>query len=255
MKSHKFLLMLSILLSSNIIYGHSITPQSHLPYISLPHLCSLPVHVEFEDVAKKVVPTITYAKLLEDINGYRKNEVVEVLADVGKGTHYQVQSPTLCTWIPRYSFEFLPYNNVDVEPLNSYELELFVNNSDFSSETFYFIWVDLARQMVYIFFGDEGNWSLHKQFICSTGKQETSTVRGIFYIKERGEELRTTEYAKYWVKFQNNYLFHSTPLDENGNVADPTLGKPASAGCVRLHLNDALWFYENIPKYSTVWVN
>jgi lipoprotein-anchoring transpeptidase ErfK/SrfK len=44
-------------------------------------------------------------------------------------------------------------------------------------------------------------------------------------------------------------------MDENQNVKDYTLGKRASAGCLRLSVIDSKWVYDNIPNNTTVWTN
>ncbi len=238
----------------------TVTATSHVcitntQYVDLDKVCELPVQINMDEIREKVIPTIVYARIKYDINGFYKGDIVEIIEDVGHGKHYRVKRDDFSTWVPRYAFEFIETHESSPPHLEPVELELFVNHSGFESKTDYFVWVDLARQMVYVFVGEKENWSINRLLICSTGKQETSTIRGTFSIQNRDLELHSTEYARYWVKFYDDYLFHSTPLDIDGNVVDPTLGSPASGGCIRLQLEDALWFYETIPDNTTVWVN
>jgi lipoprotein-anchoring transpeptidase ErfK/SrfK len=59
----------------------------------------------------------------------------------------------------------------------------------------------------------------------------------------------------YWVRFNGSYLFHSIAMDRYQNIKDDTLGDRATAGCIRLSLEDSQWFYENIPSGTGVYVN
>ena len=43
-------------------------------------------------------------------------------------------------------------------------------------------------------------------------------------------------------------------MDRNQEVEDPTLGKRASYGCIRLSIEDSKWFYDNISEDTTVFV-
>ncbi len=122
----------------------------------------------------------------------------------------------------------------------------------------YFVRVDISEQKVYVF----KDGKLIKSMVCSTGipgKKDSETPVGSFSIddngKKRGEWFYSSEYkegAKYFVGFiGTTFLFHSVPMDKNGNIikeeADK-LGTPASHGCIRLSLDDAKWFYTNIPS-------
>ena len=52
-----------------------------------------------------------------------------------------------------------------------------------------------------------------------------------------------------------NYLFHSVPVDAEGNVIEEEakkLGCPASHGCVRLSFPDAKWLYDHVPDGAWV---
>lgn len=225
--------------------------------INLDTLTELPSPINLDAICTKVRPTIIYAMLLCDESGFKKGDVVEVIQDVDNGKHYKVKTDTLCTWIHGCNIKFLddPYTTATPPPIYPIELEAYINAYDNTSDTPYFVWVDLARQTVYIFNGSNKNWELCKFLICSTGKQTTSTIRGLFQVCDKGLELKTHERAKYWVKFHENYLFHSLPIDEQGNVIDTRLGIPLSNGCIRMHEDDAKWFFDTVPVGTTVWIN
>ncbi|EHI70025.1 L,D-transpeptidase [Streptococcus ictaluri] len=95
----------------------------------------------------------------------------------------------------------------------------------------------------------------------STGAIQSPTPKGNFDIQaERGEfffNASSGEGALYWVSFKDHgiYLFHSIPTDQEGNeLPDEAakLGSPASHGCIRMTREDAKWFYESIPKGTSV---
>ena len=120
----------------------------------------------------------------------------------------------------------------------------------------YGVVVNLSQQKVYIY---EDN-VLVKTFACSSGLDENYyyTPKGLYRIGERGDSFLSPKYgqgAYHWVRFNNNYLFHSVPFDANRNIIEEEaakLGQKASHGCIRLSLDDALWFYNNIPKGTPV---
>jgi lipoprotein-anchoring transpeptidase ErfK/SrfK len=132
-----------------------------------------------------------------------------------------------------------------------------VNYKAFKSNSAYFIWVDIYRQLTYVFTGSQGKWKLSKTISCSTGKNEYPTTRGLFSVSQRGKSFFNPRYgsgAKNWVRFNNDYLFHSIAFDAKGNVKDATLGKRASTGCVRMSVDDSSWIYSYIPNGTAVWV-
>ncbi|MDH7577392.1 MAG: L,D-transpeptidase family protein [Bacillota bacterium] len=94
--------------------------------------------------------------------------------------------------------------------------------------------------------------------LASGGKPGQETPRGTFTIQDRGQSFwspRFREGALWWVRFHKEYLFHSVPRDEAGNIKEEEhakLGLPASHGCIRLSDPDARWLYENVPDGALV---
>lgn len=113
--------------------------------------------------------------------------------------------------------------------------------------------VDITTQRVYI---KDGKTNLYEMY-SSTGKHDT-TPRGTYHIQnERGDFFYTAPLklgAYYYVSFLNHgeYLFHTTPTDEQGTYVKSiakTLGRePSSHGCVHLSVPDCKWIYENVPS-------
>lgn len=104
-----------------------------------------------------------------------------------------------------------------------------------------------------------------REMVCSTGIPGTddATPVGNYILNEsgvkRGNWFYSEKYkegAKYWVGFiGGTYLFHSVPMDRNGNIIlteAKKLGRPASHGCIRLSVEDARWFFDTVPDGSKV---
>ncbi|KEH98319.1 L,D-transpeptidase [Clostridium massiliodielmoense] len=117
----------------------------------------------------------------------------------------------------------------------------------------YTITVKLGQQKVYIFKGD----SLIKTFTCSTGMNSTPTPTGVYMIGSRGSLFYSgsSVICYNWVRWNNNFLFHSVLYDRRGNLIlseYKKLGTKASHGCIRLPLGDVKWIYNNIPSGTAV---
>ena len=97
-----------------------------------------------------------------------------------------------------------------------------------------------------------------KTMPCSGGTKDEPTVMGVYYLQNRGEwfySQRFKEGALYWVRFYEQYLFHSVPVDKNFQVIEEEkskIGTNASHGCIRLLEGDAKWFYYNVPDDTLV---
>lgn len=131
-----------------------------------------------------------------------------------------------------------------------------INTLSLESTTSYLVQVDISNQKTNIFKGKRNKWNLIKTFTCSTGIDSEKTPSGVYTIKEKGAWFFSDTYnqgGKYWVQFYGDYLFHSLPYDEEqNNIVDYTLGKPASHGCIRLAETDSKWIYDNISKGTKV---
>lgn len=124
-------------------------------------------------------------------------------------------------------------------------------------ETEYILDVNLTNQNINAI----KNGNVIKNISCSTGiigNQDTETPLGIFYIQNKGEYFYSNKYkegARYYIKFFSNYLIHSIPVDEKGNIIEDErkkIGFPASHGCIRISMQDAEWIYKSIPEGSAV---
>jgi len=127
-------------------------------------------------------------------------------------------------------------------------------------KTDYNIDIDVTNQKIKVFKGDK----ILKEMFCSSGiigDQDTETPLGIFAVQERGLSFFSTKYnqgAKYYIKFFANYLIHSVPTDQKGNIIEEEsikLGSAVSHGCVRVSMENAKWMYDTIPKGSIVFIH
>lgn len=149
-------------------------------------------------------------------------------------------------------------NSTSTISLNNYksisELESSINSLKATSDTNYYIKVDLSNQRVNIFTKSDDKWILDRSFICSAGKASTPTVKGDFTIKDKGPMFRvgSNTICNYYTQFYGNYLFHTVLLDNNENIQDGRLGTPLSHGCIRLAIDDAKYIYTSIPYGTSV---
>ena len=133
----------------------------------------------------------------------------------------------------------------------------FANSGNFSSETDYFIWVDLKNFRTNIFKGSVKNWKLINSYICTIGKPSTPTPKGTFTIGIKGLYFGVEKGYKCWYysQFKGNYLFHSIIYNLDGTIRDGRLGMALSDGCVRLAKENAKWIYDNIPERTKVYIS
>ncbi len=125
---------------------------------------------------------------------------------------------------------------------------------DFTNKDYFRIEVNLSLQKVFIFYKD----NVIKEMICSGGIEEKPTPPGEFTTTQKSYYFWNDKYkmgAYYWVRFYSDYLFHSVPYDEDGQMIQEEydkLGTPASHGCIRLKLEEAKWLYEMLPLGAKV---
>lgn len=131
----------------------------------------------------------------------------------------------------------------------------------------YYIKVNNTANVVTIYTKDSsGNYTVpYKAMVCSTGTATPQSGKYSLNGKRYqwhtlfGHTPGTYVYGQYATNIDGrNILFHSVPYTTK---SDPTsleyweydkLGTKASAGCIRLTVEDAKWIYNNIPSGTTV---
>ena len=124
----------------------------------------------------------------------------------------------------------------------------------------YYVIVNYSSNVVTIYKKDANNkYTIPvKAMVCSTG---VSTPRsGVYKLTNTRYKWRALfggVYGQYAVKIVGNILFHSVPYLTTDNGAleyweYDKLGTAASAGCIRLKVEDALWIYNNCGSGTQV---
>lgn len=130
----------------------------------------------------------------------------------------------------------------------------FVNNKQYESTTKYLVWISLLKQKVNVFYGEKGNWKLVQSFQCSTGKNTTPTIGGVFRYQYR---MNNWDFGSYYVNkpmiFNGGHAFHTlTYVKTSGGLLDARLQSTVSAGCIRMPDADVDWLWNNMPFGTTV---
>ena len=117
--------------------------------------------------------------------------------------------------------------------------------------------VDLAAQIVR---RREGN-SIVAEHPASSGvaiSPETTTYPGVYQVQQKIEGPIENVPGVF---VSNILIFdiaagvgiHSLPMDKDGRILDSTLGKPTTAGCVRVAGSDAVFSFARLG--TIVWVH
>lgn len=121
----------------------------------------------------------------------------------------------------------------------------------------------LRDQNVIIVYGrdDQGKYTkVVNVFVCSVGYYNpTTTGEFAINLKARWGSLMADLYGQYSSQFNGNLLFHSVPYrsKERFDIEFEEynkLGEPASSGCVRVSVSDAMWIYDHCRQGTRVLV-
>ncbi len=132
--------------------------------------------------------------------------------------------------------------------------EAFVNYHGYESSTSLLVWVSLKTQKVNVFHREGDVWKLEKTFSVCSGKNATPTIAGVFKYSSRQDMW---DFGSYYVNrpmiFNGGHAFHSrTYVKSTGDLLDPTIGRPASHGCIRMYDEDVNWLWNNMQFGTTV---
>lgn len=128
----------------------------------------------------------------------------------------------------------------------------------------YYIKINNQANVVTIYTKDEvGNYTIpYKAMICSIGT--ATPAAGNVYTIPGGKWDRWTwgqmvggVWAQYYTRIKGGILFHSVPYTSKDKGAleyweYDKLGTKASAGCIRLTVQDAKWIYDNCKPGTKV---
>lgn len=158
----------------------------------------------------------------------------------------------------------IEYNENNIEYNEDLIIELTENDSN-KIENFdrvidgYYIKVNYQENVVTIYIKDEqGNYTIpYKVMVCSTGV--STPKKGVYKISDRGKwgMMVGRVWAQYYTRINGPILFHSVPYQsKNPSTLEyweyDKLGTTASAGCVRLTVEDSKWIYDNCKPGTKV---
>ena len=127
------------------------------------------------------------------------------------------------------------------------------------SKNTYYIRINYTANVVTIYTKDSnGDYTVPvKALVCSTGKATPKS--GVYKTsnKYRWHLLNGGVYGQYCTRITGHILFHSVPYSSNSPDslkygAYDKLGTTASAGCIRLTVEDAMWIHNNCSSGTYV---
>lgn len=245
-------------LGIKVFWGNN-TKTVHIYYTSLKNLGKdigdlVPEHFVYGNVKDK---TPIYNATGGKISSYLPKGKVEIIRDKDYKWYY-IKSGNISGWTKKEYLSIDTKFTPSQEKLFDSETEYFANDYfKLSSQTNYLIWVDLNKQLINVFNRDGDKWKIERKIPCATGKNISPTIKGTFTINgNRGTWMPagSSVWVKNYVGFYSSYFFHSVKVKKDGKIYDGTLGTVASAGCIRMPLNESEWFYHNIPDNTTVFI-
>lgn len=132
-------------------------------------------------------------------------------------------------------------------------------NSEENNSAKYYLKVNYTANVVTAYTKDSsGQYTVAaKAMVCSTGK--ATPTSGVYKMsdKYRWHQLNGGVYGQYCSRITGHILFHSVPYATNSPdslkyTAYDKLGTKASAGCIRLTVEDAMWIYSNCASGTYV---
>lgn len=154
-----------------------------------------------------------------------------------------------------YEITYKKINTKQIEyKISATKIKTFSENK----EKNYYIKVNYLANTITVYEKTKNGLIPVKAMICSCG--ESTPEDGVYYTsdKYRWHELFGNTYGQYCTRIVGHILFHSVPYTENNNPASlmgkeyDRLGEYASAGCIRLTVEDAKWIYDNCSADTEV---
>lgn len=215
----------------------------------------VPEHFVYGSVKEK---TPLYTSINGKISSYLPSGKVEIVRDKDYKWYY-IKSGNVSGWTKKEYLTIDTKFTPSEDRLSTAETEYFANSYfKLKSESNYLIWVDLKRQLINVFTRNKDEqWKVERIIPCATGKNISPTIKGTFAItSNRGTWMPAggNVWVKNYVGFYSSYFFHSVKVKKNGTLFDGTLGTVASAGCIRMPLEESEWFYNTIPEKTTVFI-
>ena len=203
--------------------------------------------------------TVLYKKYVE---GGTFETPLRTLPKNTQFTYYQRYQICAFVRMPDGTEGYVHYSDIRISTDNYYASATissgmeacFVNYiNDYTSKTDYLIWINRKTLNVSIFEGSRRCWVPIKTFPCALGKNTSPTREGVRSVSKKVERCETPEYWYHHLTyFGGDFAMHSRLYKYDGTYYDSSMSTVASAGCVRLHDENAIWIYDNIPLHSAV---
>lgn len=197
--------------------------------------------------------TVSVAKT-SDVDYHAENETVAQTVEIPEEPKEDVQEEETENGTDETEVEPEENEGTKVTP---------VSNVTNSKQGIYYIKVNLEQNVVTIYSKDEdGEYTIPvRAMVCSTGK--ATPTSGTYTIPNRKWDRWTwgqmvgNVWAQYYVRIKGSILFHSVPYTSKDKSTleyweYDKLGTKASAGCIRLTVQDAKWIYDNCKAGSKV---
>ena len=197
--------------------------------------------------------TVSVAKT-SDVDYHAENEPVAQTGEIPEEPKEDVQEEETENGTDETEVEPEENEGIKVTP---------VSNVTNSKQGIYYIKVNLEQNVVTIYSKDEdGEYTIPvRAMVCSTGK--ATPTSGTYTIPNREWDRWTwgqmvgNVWAQYYVRIKGSILFHSVPYTSKDKSTleyweYDKLGTKASAGCIRLTVQDAKWIYDNCKDGSKV---
>ncbi len=187
---------------------------------------------------------------------------VEVLTSFDSAWYYvKLVDGDLTAWISEDMLRF-PYTpKLKKDLLTDLDIEVYINSSDFKSQTENLIYVDVMRQSIYIFKNYSGKWDYAKKLECMTGNSRNTMLKGQFEISIKDDfvydKSQNIEY-KYLSKLSNSFDIRALPKYLDPPTKDSEAGEEEEPitrsfkGNIWLSESDAKWIYDNIDLNTKV---
>ena len=191
-----------------------------------------------------------------------KNGNIEEISTVSTDNSFVSQLTESCT---NAEYEIILALTADEEIQEELEGEAVENteittNKKAVKEIPYYIKVNYTQNVVTIYGKDEnGNYTKPiKAMLCSTGSATPTSGTYSISSKYTWLPLFGGVYGQYSTRIVGHILFHSVPYQIKGDKGSleyweyDKLGTSASAGCIRLTVQDAKWIYNNCTSGTKV---
>jgi lipoprotein-anchoring transpeptidase ErfK/SrfK len=161
----------------------------------------------------------------------------------------------------KYSFDHPYYKRTYYVKMRAYKTiggknyySAYTETLKYTTKNLKWIIVDLSSQRTYCKVGKKNK----KKFTISSGKAQTPTIRGTFYIylkrsrhtmvgidHKTGKEIYRQPNVRWISYFEGGYAFHATYWHNN-------FGRRMSHGCVNMRTKEAKWLYKWAPMGTKV---